>query len=229
MSFWGATVITSLTSAIFMVGDTIITWLWSGFSVDKAWNWYICHLRTLGQHTLNMFFVGPYVQIIPNWFEKLHDIHMQIYIGHVLVGVNPCARCTIVAPLPQIAELPRKSQNNGFKICELIWVGLLPIFWMRIIFCHLEMIWVEVWSKNQPWFNFKIVATQDHYWHSYYNLLHKKILTVKFGLLVVTPNLQTSIQLDLSKKLKIFSCGCWNWGHISLGKFEGNWAWEVRG
>ncbi|KAF1002736.1 hypothetical protein AG4045_014394 [Apium graveolens] len=31
MSFWGATVITSLASAIPVVGDTIVTWLWGGW------------------------------------------------------------------------------------------------------------------------------------------------------------------------------------------------------
>ena len=31
MSFWGATVITSLASAILVVRDTIVTWLWGGF------------------------------------------------------------------------------------------------------------------------------------------------------------------------------------------------------
>ncbi|VAH57036.1 unnamed protein product [Triticum turgidum subsp. durum] len=36
MSFWGAIVITSLASAIPVVGDTIVTWLWGGFSVDNA-------------------------------------------------------------------------------------------------------------------------------------------------------------------------------------------------
>jgi ubiquinol-cytochrome c reductase cytochrome b subunit len=36
MSLWGATVITSLASAIPIVGDTIVTWLWGGFSVDNA-------------------------------------------------------------------------------------------------------------------------------------------------------------------------------------------------
>jgi hypothetical protein len=43
-----------------------------------------------------------------------------ILIGHLLVGVNPCGKCAIAAPLPQIAKLPKKSQKNGFKICELI-------------------------------------------------------------------------------------------------------------
>ncbi|MCL7052192.1 hypothetical protein MKW94_015557 [Papaver nudicaule] len=47
MSFWGATVITSLASAIPVDGDTIVTWLWGGFSVDNA--------------TLNRFFSLHYL------------------------------------------------------------------------------------------------------------------------------------------------------------------------
>ena len=36
MSFWAATVITNLVSAIPYIGKTIVQWLWGGFSVDKA-------------------------------------------------------------------------------------------------------------------------------------------------------------------------------------------------
>nr|AWN09451.1 cytochrome b [Nannospalax nehringi] len=36
MSFWGATVITNLLSAIPYVGTTLVEWIWGGFSVDKA-------------------------------------------------------------------------------------------------------------------------------------------------------------------------------------------------
>jgi ubiquinol-cytochrome c reductase cytochrome b subunit len=43
MSFWGATVITNLFSAIPIVGKSIVTWLWGGYSVDNP--------------TLNRFFV----------------------------------------------------------------------------------------------------------------------------------------------------------------------------
>lgn len=35
MSFWGATVITNLFSAIPVVGESIVAWLWGGFSVDN--------------------------------------------------------------------------------------------------------------------------------------------------------------------------------------------------
>jgi quinol-cytochrome oxidoreductase complex cytochrome b subunit len=43
MSFWGATVITNLFSAIPLVGQSIVEWLWGGYSVDNP--------------TLNRFFV----------------------------------------------------------------------------------------------------------------------------------------------------------------------------
>ena len=47
MSFWGATVITNLFSAIPVVGDSIVTWLWGGF--------------TVGDPTVNRFFALHYL------------------------------------------------------------------------------------------------------------------------------------------------------------------------
>jgi ubiquinol-cytochrome c reductase cytochrome b subunit len=47
MSFWGATVITNLVSAVPVVGTSIVEWLWGGFSVDNA--------------TLNRFFSLHYL------------------------------------------------------------------------------------------------------------------------------------------------------------------------
>nr|WNH37574.1 cytochrome b [Photonectes albipennis] len=36
MSFWGATVITNLLSAVPYAGETLVQWIWGGFSVDNA-------------------------------------------------------------------------------------------------------------------------------------------------------------------------------------------------
>jgi len=47
MSFWAATVITNLFSAFPIVGESIVSWLWGGFSVDNA--------------TLNRFFSFHYL------------------------------------------------------------------------------------------------------------------------------------------------------------------------
>jgi len=45
MSFWAATVITKLIGALPVIGESVIHWLWGGFSVDNA--------------TLNRFFQYP--------------------------------------------------------------------------------------------------------------------------------------------------------------------------
>lgn len=60
MSFWGATVITSLASAIPIIGDSIVTWLWGGFSIDNA--------------TLNRFFSLHY--LLPFVIAGLAVVHL---------------------------------------------------------------------------------------------------------------------------------------------------------
>jgi ubiquinol-cytochrome c reductase cytochrome b subunit len=62
MSFWGATVITNLFSAIPVVGDTIVQWLWGGFSVDNA--------------TLNRFFSLHY--LMPFAIAGLTIVHLTL-------------------------------------------------------------------------------------------------------------------------------------------------------
>lgn len=62
MSFWGATVITNLFSAIPFVGDAIVTWLWGGFSIDNA--------------TLNRFFSLHFV--LPFAIAGLVIIHISL-------------------------------------------------------------------------------------------------------------------------------------------------------
>jgi ubiquinol-cytochrome c reductase cytochrome b subunit len=61
MSFWGATVITNLFSAIPIAGSLIVEWLWGGFSVDNA--------------TLNRFF-------------SLHFLVPFLIVGLVLVHLS---------------------------------------------------------------------------------------------------------------------------------------------
>ncbi|MBT4989660.1 MAG: cytochrome b/b6 [Rickettsiales bacterium] len=65
MSFWGATVITNLFSAIPIIGDNIVTWLWGGYSVDNP--------------TLNRFFSLHYLfPFIIVGFVILHIIALHI-------------------------------------------------------------------------------------------------------------------------------------------------------
>nr|UIR90922.1 cytochrome b [Pterocladiella sp. 6] len=62
MSLWGATVITNLVSAIPFIGDSIVTWLWGGFSVDNA--------------TLNRFFSLHY--LLPFIIAAASLIHLAV-------------------------------------------------------------------------------------------------------------------------------------------------------
>nr|WRI60392.1 cytochrome b [Hylomys maxi] len=60
MSFWGATVITNLLSAIPYIGTDLVQWIWGGFSVDKA--------------TLTRFFAFHF--ILPFIISALAAIHL---------------------------------------------------------------------------------------------------------------------------------------------------------
>ena len=71
MSFWGATVITNLFSAIPLVGENIVTWLWGGYSVDNP--------------TLTRFFSLHY--LIP--FLILGLVVLHIWALHVPGNNNP--------------------------------------------------------------------------------------------------------------------------------------------
>ena len=71
MSFWGATVITNLASAIPLVGPAIVEWLWGGFSVDNA--------------TLNRFFSLHY--LLPFLIAGLVLVHIALL--HAVGGTNP--------------------------------------------------------------------------------------------------------------------------------------------
>ena len=71
MSFWGATVITNLFSAIPLVGDSITTWLWGGYSVDNP--------------TLNRFFSLHY--LLPFMIAGVVVLH--VWALHVVGQNNP--------------------------------------------------------------------------------------------------------------------------------------------
>uniref|UniRef100_UPI0030E2FCE9 cytochrome b n=1 Tax=Arorathrips mexicanus TaxID=1291224 RepID=UPI0030E2FCE9 len=71
MSFWGATVITNLLSAIPYLGTTLVYWIWGGFSVDNA--------------TLNRFFVFHF--ILP--FIVLAMVVMHLFFLHLKGSNNP--------------------------------------------------------------------------------------------------------------------------------------------
>ena len=71
MSFWGATVITNLFSAIPLIGPDIVVWLWGGFSVDNP--------------TLNRFFALHY--LLP--FVIVGVVFLHLWALHRFGSNNP--------------------------------------------------------------------------------------------------------------------------------------------
>nr|ADN18722.1 cytochrome b [Testudo graeca] len=63
MSFWGATVITNLLSATPYIGNTLVQWIWGGFSVDNATltRFFTLHFllpfATIGLATVHLLFL----------------------------------------------------------------------------------------------------------------------------------------------------------------------------
>lgn len=71
MSFWGATVITNLLSVIPLVGDSIVIWLWGGYSVDDP--------------TLNRFFALHF--LLP--FVIVGIVILHLWALHHVKSNNP--------------------------------------------------------------------------------------------------------------------------------------------
>merc|ERR1712118_642625 len=78
----GATVITSLASAIPVVGDSIVTWLWGGFSIDNA--------------TLNRFFSLHY--LLPFIIAAVAIVHIAAL--HQYGSANPLGINSTVDKIP---------------------------------------------------------------------------------------------------------------------------------
>jgi len=108
MSFWGATVITSLASAIPVVGLDITYWLWGGFSVDNA--------------TLNRFF-------------SLHYLLPFIIAGASIVHIAALHQYGSNNPLGTYAGVDKVSFYPYFYVKDLIgWVVFIVFFSVFIFF-----------------------------------------------------------------------------------------------
>ena len=95
MSFWGATVITNLFSAIPLVGESIVTWLWGGFSVDNP--------------TLNRFFALHY--LLP--FIIVAVVVLHIVALHRFGSNNPTG-IDIKGPQDSIPFHPYYTLKDAF-------------------------------------------------------------------------------------------------------------------
>jgi quinol-cytochrome oxidoreductase complex cytochrome b subunit len=109
MSFWGATVITNLFSAIPLVGNSIVTWLWGGFAVDNP--------------TLNRFF-------------SLHYLLPFVIVAVVMLHLMALHRFGSNNPLGIDMKGPQDSIpfHPYYTVKDLYGLGLFLIFYGCIVF-----------------------------------------------------------------------------------------------
>ncbi len=109
MSFWGATVITNLFSAFPVVGKSIVTWLWGGFSVDNA--------------TLNRFYSLHF--LLP--FAIVGVVVVHIWALHTTKSNNPLG-IDIKGPQDTLPFHPYYTVKDMFGLGVFMTVFALFVF-----------------------------------------------------------------------------------------------------
>ena len=109
MSYWGATVITNLFSTIPGVGESIVTWLWGGFSVDNP--------------TLNRFFALHY--LLPFLIVAVVGLHL---VALHMFGSNN--------PLGIERTKPEESVpfHPYYTVKDLFGLGIFLLIWGFFVF-----------------------------------------------------------------------------------------------
>ena len=109
MSFWAATVITNLFSAIPLVGDSVVAWLWGGFAVDNA--------------TLQRFFSLHY--LLP--FVIFGVVILHIWALHVPGNNNPTG-VNVRGSQDTLPFHPYYTLKDGFAIVVFLMVYAVFVF-----------------------------------------------------------------------------------------------------
>ena len=111
MSFWGATVITSLFSAIPVVGDSIVTWLWGGFAIDNP--------------TLNRFYALHYLlPFVIVAVVALHVVALHVHGSNNPLGIDP------KGPQDTVPFHPYYTMKDGFGVVLFLIVYCVFVFFM---------------------------------------------------------------------------------------------------
>jgi ubiquinol-cytochrome c reductase cytochrome b/c1 subunit len=120
MSFWGATVITNLFSAIPLVGVGIVEWLWGGYSVDNP--------------TLTRFFTLHY--LIP--FLILGLVVLHIWALHVPGNNNPIGIDVKKPSKDTVPFHPYIVIKDGFALLMFMIVFAFFVFYSPNILGHAD-------------------------------------------------------------------------------------------
>ncbi len=118
MSYWGATVITNLFSAIPIIGDSIVTLLWGGFSVDNP--------------TLNRFFSLHF--LLP--FAIAGVVVLHIWALHVPGNNNPTGVEVKDVKKDTVPFHPYYTVKDGFAIAVFLVMFAAFVFFSPNVLGH---------------------------------------------------------------------------------------------
>jgi ubiquinol-cytochrome c reductase cytochrome b/c1 subunit len=107
MSYWGATVITSMFAAIPVVGDAVVTWIWGGFGVDSA--------------TLTRFYSFHYLLL----FVLVAVVLLHIAAIHVCGSNNPLG-IDVKTPEDTVPFHPYYTVKDSFGL--FVFLGVFAAF-----------------------------------------------------------------------------------------------------
>jgi quinol-cytochrome oxidoreductase complex cytochrome b subunit len=110
MSFWGAKVITNLFSAVPVFGESIVTWLWGGFTVDNP--------------TLNRFYALHY--LMP--FIIVAVVVLHIWALHQFGSNNPLG-IDLKGPQDKIPFHPYYTAKDAFGLGVFLVVFAAVVFY----------------------------------------------------------------------------------------------------
>src|SRR5882724_4947910 len=119
MSFWAATVITNLFSAIPLVGEPIVNWLWGGYAV--------------GNPTLNRFYSLHY--LLP--FVIAGVVVLHVWALHV-AGQNNPAGVEPQSDKDTVAITPYATAQDGFRMVCFCLVYAWFVFYMPNYLGHAD-------------------------------------------------------------------------------------------
>ncbi|MDC3401876.1 cytochrome b N-terminal domain-containing protein [Alphaproteobacteria bacterium] len=119
MSLWGATVITNLFGAIPVVGESVATWLWGGYSVANP--------------TLNRFFSLHY--LIP--FIIFGVVILHIWALHVPGNNNPVG-ISVQSKKDTLPFHPYYTVKDGFALCLFMILFAYFIFFAPNVLGHAD-------------------------------------------------------------------------------------------
>jgi len=106
ISFWGATVITSMVTAIPLVGTDLVNWVWGGFNVDDP--------------TLHRFF-------------SLHYLLPFVLVGLVVIHILALHQYGSNNPIGVAIDADKVSLHPYFTIKDIVGIFLIFIFYFYFV------------------------------------------------------------------------------------------------